>query len=67
VGTGSYGGASTAAIFLREFVGDVPWAHIDIAGPSNSSSAYDEVNKGGTGFGVRTLIHLLIKWSKLSG
>jgi leucyl aminopeptidase len=65
IGTGPYGGASLAAIFLREFVGDVPWAHLDIAGPSNSSSAYDEVSKGGTGFGVRTLARLLATWSKL--
>ena len=32
---GPYAGATTAAIFLSEFVGDVPWAHIDIAGPMN--------------------------------
>ena len=65
IGTGSYGGASTAAIFLQEFVGDVPWAHLDIAGPSNTSSAYDEMTKGGTGFGVRTLANLLADWTKL--
>jgi leucyl aminopeptidase len=67
VGTGSYGGALTAAIFLQEFVGDVPWAHIDIAGPASSSTAYEDVNKGGTGFGVRTLVHLLVNWSRLGG
>ncbi|HEX2574898.1 MAG TPA: leucyl aminopeptidase, partial [Aquihabitans sp.] len=65
IGTGGYGGASTAAIFLREFVGDVPWAHLDIAGPADASSAYDEVSKGGTGFGVRTLVRLLAGWSRL--
>ena len=32
---GPYGGAITAALFLSEFVGDVPWAHLDIAGPMN--------------------------------
>ena len=32
---GPYAGATTAAIFLSEFVGDVPWAHLDIAGPMN--------------------------------
>ena len=56
---------AAAGIFLREFVGDVSWAHLDIAGPSNASSAYDEVAKGGTGFGVRTLVRLLSTWSKL--
>ncbi|MEO6987768.1 MAG: leucyl aminopeptidase [Aquihabitans sp.] len=65
IGTGSFGGALTAGIFLQEFVGDVPWAHLDIAGPSNATSAYDEMTKGGTGFGVRTLANLLAAWSKL--
>ncbi len=65
IGSGPYGGALTAGIFLREFVGDVSWVHLDIAGPSNASSAYDEVAKGGTGFGVRTLVRLLSTWSKL--
>lgn len=65
IGAGPYGGALSAAIFLQEFVGDVAWAHLDIAGPSNASSAYDEVSKGGTGFGVRTLARLLASWSKL--
>lgn len=65
IGTGNYGGALTAGLFLREFVGDVPWAHLDIAGPSNTASAYDEMSKGGTGFGVRTLLSLLAGWSRL--
>jgi leucyl aminopeptidase len=62
IGTSPYGGASLAGIFLREFVGDVPWVHLDIAGPANSSSVHDEITKGGTGFGVRTLAHLLAAW-----
>jgi leucyl aminopeptidase len=65
IGTGPYGGALTAAIFLREFVGDVPWVHLDIAGPADSSAPWDENARGGTGFGVRTLIALLAGWSKL--
>ena len=61
-----YGGALTAGLFLREFVPDsLPWAHLDIAGPADASAAYDEVGKGGTGFGVRTLARLLAGWSKL--
>jgi leucyl aminopeptidase len=65
IGAGPYGGALTAAIFLREFVGDVPWAHIDIAGPADTTSAWDENARGGTGFAVRTLVNLLSGWSKL--
>jgi leucyl aminopeptidase len=53
-----FGGAITAALFLKEFVGDVPWAHIDIAGPARASSAEHYLQKGGTGFGVRTLIEI---------
>ncbi len=54
-----WGGASYAAAFLREFVGDVPWAHLDIAGPSyNEKSAYGHVSAGGTGVAVSTLVEL---------
>ncbi|MGB2692404.1 MAG: leucyl aminopeptidase [Thermodesulfobacteriota bacterium] len=53
------GGAITAAMFLEHFVGDVPWAHIDIAGPAfmEKDSLYNPI--GGTGFGVRTIIKYL--------
>jgi leucyl aminopeptidase len=54
----SYGGALTAGLFLEEFVGDVTWAHLDIAGPARASSDDGELVKGGTGFGVRTLVEL---------
>jgi leucyl aminopeptidase len=53
------GGSITAALFLREFVGPVPWAHLDIAGPGRAESDEDEVIKGATGFGVRTFLRLL--------
>ena len=52
------GGSITAALFLREFTGGRPWAHLDIAGPARSGSDDDEVTKGGTGYGVR----LLSRW-----
>ena len=65
IGSGPYGRALTAGIFLREFVADVPWAHLDIAGPSSASAAWDEHTKGATGYGVRTLAALLAGWSKL--
>jgi len=58
IGTSSYGGALTAGLFLEEFVGDVPWAHLDIAGPARAGSDDGYIVKGGTGFGVRTLVAL---------
>ena len=54
-----YGGALFAAAFLREFVNEIPWAHLDIAGPSfNDGTAFDYTPVGGTGTGVRTLVRL---------
>ena len=55
---GPYAGATTAAIFLSEFVGDVPWAHLDIAGTMNVDSDTGWKSKGATGFGTRLLIDL---------
>ena len=59
VSASGYGGALTAAIFLEQFVGDRPWAHLDIAGPARASSDDGYLVKGGTGFGVRTLVELV--------
>ncbi len=56
IGGGRYAGALTAGLFLREFVGDVPWAHLDIAGPARSDDDEGYLSKGGTGFGVRTIL-----------
>ncbi|MET1132723.1 MAG: leucyl aminopeptidase [Aeromicrobium sp.] len=54
-----YGGTMYAAAFLREFVTDASWAHLDIAGPAfNDGAAFDYTPVGGTGAGVRTLVHL---------
>jgi leucyl aminopeptidase len=52
------GGAITAALFLRRFVGETPWAHLDIAGPAFLPPALADhyLPAGGTGFGVRTLL-----------
>ena len=61
---GSYGGALTAGIFLKEFVGKVPWAHLDIAGPSRAEADDAYLCRGGTGFGVRTLIELVQTFRK---
>ena len=54
-----FGGAITAALFLEAFVDKRPWAHLDIAGPAFLSSPNDVSLKGGTGFGVRTLLNIL--------
>ncbi len=48
-------GSITAAQFLKRFVDDTPWAHLDIAGVTWSKSDRDTGPKGGTGFGVRLL------------
>ena len=56
-------GAIAAALFLQEFVGDVPWAHLDIAGPAFSDKESSYIAKGGTGFGVRTLARYLMSFS----
>jgi leucyl aminopeptidase len=56
---GPYAGALTAGLFLKEFVGTVPWAHIDIAGPMRSETDDGWLSKGATAFGVRTFIELL--------
>ena len=53
-----YGGAITAAIFLSEYAGNGPWAHIDIAGPARARETSGELVRGASGVGVRTLIEL---------
>jgi leucyl aminopeptidase len=52
-------GGTTAALFLRPFAGDLPWAHLDVAGPARAGSDDGEIVKGGTGFGTRTLLRWL--------
>jgi leucyl aminopeptidase len=52
-----WGGGLLAAAFLREFTDDLPWAHLDIAGPGfNTGSAAGHLTAGGTGFGLTTLV-----------
>jgi leucyl aminopeptidase len=57
-------GGITAALFLQKFAGDVPWAHLDIAGPARSEKVFDEVVAGATGFGARTLVELAESYSR---
>ena len=54
-----YGGAITAALFLKEFVGDVPWAHMDVAGTAFSEKPGDYWPKGATGNPVRTVVRFV--------
>ena len=60
--TGSrWGGASTAGCFLKKFVKDVKWAHIDIAGVAFLEKPQKELGKGASGAGVRTLINYILE------
>jgi leucyl aminopeptidase len=64
---GRPGGAITAAAFLSNFVNDVPWVHIDIAGTAWTQEGTHEKSynhRGATGFGVRTLVKLLMEDEK---
>jgi leucyl aminopeptidase len=51
-------GAVTAALFLKQFTGEVPWAHLDIAGTAWSDEPKPWMAKGATGAAVRTLVEL---------
>ncbi len=56
-------GTITAAAFLQEFVGDTPWAHLDIAGTAYNFTEKSYVpNKAPSGIGVRTLLELIRNW-----
>jgi leucyl aminopeptidase len=61
-------GSITAALFLKEFTGELPWVHMDIAGTAWAEDAKPYQPKGATGVGVRTLVELALDaetWSKL--
>jgi leucyl aminopeptidase len=57
-------GTLIGGLFLKEFVGDVPWAHLDIAGPARADKDEGYLRQGGTGFGVRTLIELVTTFQR---
>ena len=67
IGKAGQAGAISAAMLLARFVGDTPWAHLDIAGPARSTESTGYLTKGGTGFGVRTLLELLASYSAAAG
>lgn len=59
---GRPGGAITAAEYLHRFVGDTPWAHLDIAGTAWDFTEKPYIPKGPSGFGTRTLVELVRSW-----
>jgi leucyl aminopeptidase len=59
-----YGGAIVAALFLAEYAGDGPWAHLDVAGPARRQETAGEFVKGASGIGVRTLIEVARSMSR---
>jgi leucyl aminopeptidase len=59
---GRWGGAVTAAIFLKEFAGDTPWVHLDIAGTAWLEESKPFLAKGPSGVPVRTLVRLATEW-----
>jgi len=58
-------GTITAALFLKKFVGDYPWVHLDIAGMDLEEKEQPYVPKGAIGFGVRLFLQFLRDWSGL--
>ncbi len=64
---GRGGGTITAAMFLKQFIGDYPWAHLDIASTDWSASERAYIPKGPTGTGTRLLIQYLLNQTAGSG
>jgi leucyl aminopeptidase len=61
---GRWGGAITAGLFLKHFIGDYKWVHLDIAGTAILEEDFPYAPKGGSGFGIRLLIEFLKHWPK---
>jgi leucyl aminopeptidase len=62
IGSGKGGGSITGAWFIREFAGDTPWVHLDIAGTAWNDDAKPWLAKGPTGVALRTLVHLAMSY-----
>jgi leucyl aminopeptidase len=62
---GKSGGSITAAAYLLKFVGQTPWAHLDIAGTAWDYTKKSYIPKGPSGFGVRLLLSLIDSWKQL--
>jgi leucyl aminopeptidase len=61
IGSGKGGGAITAAMFLKEFTGDTPWVHLDIAGTAWLDDGKPWAAKGASAVALRTLVDLVTK------
>ena len=61
---GPLAGATTASLFLSEFVGNTPWAHLDIAGPMEADGDNGWLNRGATAYGTRLLIDFCANFTK---
>jgi leucyl aminopeptidase len=59
---GRYGGACTAAMFIKEFVGDTPWVHVDVAGTAWLDDATPYMAKGPTGIPLGSFVNLALNW-----
>jgi len=62
IGSGKGGGSITGAWFIREFAGDTPWIHLDIAGTAWNDDAKPWLAKGPTGVALRTLVNLAMSY-----
>jgi leucyl aminopeptidase len=62
---GKWGAAIIAATLLKNFVGDFPWIHVDVAGVDFKDKDDSYWSKGATGFGARLLLHFLRDWWKI--
>ena len=59
---GRWGGACSAAMFIKEFVDDTPWVHIDVAGTAWLDDAKPHLAKGPTGIPLGTMVNLALNW-----
>ena len=62
ISSGKGGGATIGAMFIKEFTGDSPWIHLDIAGTAWNDDAKPWLAKGPTGVGLRTLVQLIMSY-----
>ncbi|HTT33433.1 MAG TPA: leucyl aminopeptidase [Methylomirabilota bacterium] len=62
ISSGKGAGATIGAMFIKEFTGDSPWIHLDIAGTAWNDDAKAWLAKGPTGVGLRTLVHLVMSY-----
>ena len=62
ISSGKGGGATIGAMFIKEFTGDSPWIHLDIAGTAWNDDAKPWLAKGPTAVGLRTLVHLIMTY-----